>query len=105
MRKARALTGPDAWEIDDTGFVKDGHSSPCVARQYSGDRRVVLLRPHPAGGGRPRRIRSHHRLTRRRRACNIAPRRAWTPGDPALPRTAPVVWGANTASYANSNAH
>lgn len=73
LRKARALTGPDAWGIDDTGFVKDGHSSPCVARQYSGDRRVVLLRPHSAGGGRPRRIRSHHRPTRRRRACNIAP--------------------------------
>ena len=26
----------DAWVIDDTGFVKDGDASPCVARQYSG---------------------------------------------------------------------
>ncbi|MDE8667809.1 IS701 family transposase [Pseudarthrobacter sp. H3Y2-7] len=28
--------GPEAWVIDDTGFKKDGPSSPCVARQYSG---------------------------------------------------------------------
>ena len=27
---------PEAWVIDDTGFVKDGTASPCVARQYSG---------------------------------------------------------------------
>ena len=27
---------PKAWVIDDTGFKKDGTSSPCVARQYSG---------------------------------------------------------------------
>ena len=27
---------PDAWIVDDTGFVKDGHASPGVARQYSG---------------------------------------------------------------------
>lgn len=27
---------PEAWVIDDTGFKKDGTSSPCVARQYSG---------------------------------------------------------------------
>ena len=27
---------PEAWVIDDTGFTKDGTSSPCVARQYSG---------------------------------------------------------------------
>ena len=27
---------PEAWVIDDTGFKKDGPSSPCVARQYSG---------------------------------------------------------------------
>jgi SRSO17 transposase len=35
-RKACALIEPDAWVIDDTGFVKDGDYSPCVARQYSG---------------------------------------------------------------------
>src|SRR3954451_17286262 len=28
--------GPEAWVIDDTGFTKDGTSSPGVARQYSG---------------------------------------------------------------------
>ena len=27
---------PEAWVIDDTGFKKDGTSSPCVSRQYSG---------------------------------------------------------------------
>ncbi|MEV4250982.1 IS701 family transposase [Streptosporangium canum] len=27
---------PRAWVIDDTGFPKDGSTSPCVARQYSG---------------------------------------------------------------------
>ncbi|NHD19584.1 MULTISPECIES: IS701 family transposase [unclassified Actinopolyspora] len=27
---------PRAWVLDDTGFVKDGHDSPGVARQYSG---------------------------------------------------------------------
>lgn len=30
------MIGPQAWVIDDTGFKKDGISSPCVARQYSG---------------------------------------------------------------------
>jgi FOG: Transposase len=30
------LIEPDAWVIDNTGFVKDGDASPCVARQYSG---------------------------------------------------------------------
>src|ERR1700687_3868232 len=35
-RKACALIDPDAWVIDDTGFLKDGVGSPCVARQYSG---------------------------------------------------------------------
>jgi SRSO17 transposase len=30
------VIGPEAWVIDDTGFKKDGQSSPCVARQYSG---------------------------------------------------------------------
>jgi SRSO17 transposase len=34
--KACALIEPDAWVIVDTGFVKDGDGSPCVARQYSG---------------------------------------------------------------------
>ncbi|MGB3437607.1 MAG: IS701 family transposase [Actinophytocola sp.] len=27
---------PDAYVVDDSGFAKDGKSSPCVARQYSG---------------------------------------------------------------------
>jgi SRSO17 transposase len=27
---------PSAWVVDDTGFVKDGRMSPCVARQYTG---------------------------------------------------------------------
>ena len=27
---------PQAYVVDDTGFAKDGKSSPCVARQYSG---------------------------------------------------------------------
>lgn len=26
----------EALAVDDTGFVKDGTASPCVARQYSG---------------------------------------------------------------------
>ena len=34
--KAVDLINPQAWLIDDTGFVKDGHASPGVARQYSG---------------------------------------------------------------------
>ncbi len=34
--KAVAAIEPVAWVVDDTGFVKDGTSSPCVARQYSG---------------------------------------------------------------------
>ena len=34
--KAVDLIHPDAWVVDDTGFVKDGHASPGVARQYSG---------------------------------------------------------------------
>ena len=36
VRRALKLIGPDAWVVDDTGFKKDGSSSPCVARQYSG---------------------------------------------------------------------
>lgn len=35
-RKAIDLIGPEAWVIDDTGFKKEGLSSPGVARQYSG---------------------------------------------------------------------
>ena len=35
-RKACDLITPEAWAVDDTGFVKDGDASPCVARQYSG---------------------------------------------------------------------
>lgn len=35
-RKAVALIEPEAWVVDDTGFVKDGPASPGVARQYSG---------------------------------------------------------------------
>lgn len=30
------VIGPDAYVVDDTGLPKDGVSSPCVARQYSG---------------------------------------------------------------------
>src|SRR5947209_7960082 len=35
-RRAVAVIGPQAWVVDDTGFVKDGTASPGVARQYSG---------------------------------------------------------------------
>lgn len=35
-RKAVSLIEPEAWVVDDTGFVKDGPASPGVARQYSG---------------------------------------------------------------------
>lgn len=34
--RAIEVIGPEAWVIDDTGFVKDGPASPGVARQYSG---------------------------------------------------------------------
>lgn len=34
--KAVELIEPEAWVIDDTGFIKDGVASPGVARQYSG---------------------------------------------------------------------
>jgi SRSO17 transposase len=34
--KALELINPVARVIDDTGFVKDGHASPGVARHYSG---------------------------------------------------------------------
>jgi SRSO17 transposase len=30
------VVGPEAWVLDDTGHVKDGDSSPGVARQYTG---------------------------------------------------------------------
>lgn len=36
VRKALQAIGPDVWVVDDTGFRKDGDSSPGVARQYSG---------------------------------------------------------------------
>ena len=36
VRKAITLIVPQAWVVDDTGFVKDGPASPGVARQYSG---------------------------------------------------------------------
>src|SRR3954453_22081620 len=35
-RRAVTVSDPDAWVVDDTGFVKDGTASPGVARQYSG---------------------------------------------------------------------
>ncbi|WP_426625816.1 IS701 family transposase [Leifsonia sp. McL0607] len=35
-RAGVGLIGPEAWVVDDTGFVKDGPASPGVARQYSG---------------------------------------------------------------------
>src|SRR4051812_21614521 len=34
--RAVGVIAPDAWVVDDTGFVKDGTASPGVARQYSG---------------------------------------------------------------------
>src|SRR3954454_20976771 len=34
-RMSEALDGP-AWAIDDTGLLKYGKASPCVARQYTG---------------------------------------------------------------------
>ncbi|MCZ2404255.1 IS701 family transposase [Paenarthrobacter sp. Z7-10] len=36
VRRAVEVIGPDAWVVDDTGFKKEGDSSPGVARQYSG---------------------------------------------------------------------
>jgi SRSO17 transposase len=35
-RRAVEVIAPQAWVVDDTGFVKDGAASPGVARQYSG---------------------------------------------------------------------
>src|SRR4051812_41300164 len=34
--RAVEVIAPQAWVVDDTGFVKDGTASPGVARQYSG---------------------------------------------------------------------
>jgi SRSO17 transposase len=34
--RAVEVIGPEAWVVDDTGFVKDGTASPGVARQYCG---------------------------------------------------------------------
>src|SRR4051794_33471377 len=30
------VIGPQAWVLDDTGYLKYGDASPCVARQYTG---------------------------------------------------------------------
>ena len=35
-RKMHTAIDPIGWVVDDTGFVKDGRLSPCVARQYTG---------------------------------------------------------------------
>jgi SRSO17 transposase len=35
-RRMDKVIKPSAWVVDDTGFVKDGRMSPCVARQYTG---------------------------------------------------------------------
>src|SRR3954452_5938024 len=35
-RRAIEVIAPQAWVVDDTGFVKDGTASPGMARQYSG---------------------------------------------------------------------
>src|SRR5437763_6698224 len=35
-RRMPQVIDPAAWVFDDTGFVKDGRMSPCVARQYTG---------------------------------------------------------------------
>src|SRR4051812_42215689 len=35
-RRAVEVIAPQAWVVDDTGFVKDGTASPGAARQYSG---------------------------------------------------------------------
>ncbi|WP_143336729.1 IS701 family transposase [Corynebacterium pacaense] len=36
VSRAIDVIQPEAWVVDDTGFVKDGPASPGVARQYSG---------------------------------------------------------------------
>lgn len=35
-RRMQQVIDPTGWVFDDTGFVKDGRMSPCVARQYTG---------------------------------------------------------------------
>ena len=35
-RRMDKVIKPSAWVVDDTGFIKDGRMSPCVARQYTG---------------------------------------------------------------------
>ncbi len=35
-RRMQKVIAPSSWVFDDTGFVKDGRMSPCVARQYTG---------------------------------------------------------------------
>jgi hypothetical protein len=35
-RRMQQVIDPSSWVFDDTGFVKDGRMSPCVARQYTG---------------------------------------------------------------------
>jgi SRSO17 transposase len=35
-QRAIGAVSADAWVVDDTGHVKDGQASPCVARQYTG---------------------------------------------------------------------
>jgi SRSO17 transposase len=35
-RRMHKVINPSAWVFDDTGFIKDGRMSPCVARQYTG---------------------------------------------------------------------
>src|SRR6266700_230817 len=34
--RSRRVVTPEAWVLDDTGHLKDGDASPCVARQYTG---------------------------------------------------------------------
>ena len=34
--RMQKVINPSAWVFDDTGFLKDGRMSPCVARQYTG---------------------------------------------------------------------
>ena len=98
-RKACALIDPDAWVIDDTGFVKDGAASACVARQYSG---------HPGQGrqlsDRGQRARRHRcrlggaglatvraRTLGRRRCADDRRRRRRGRGPPAAVRGSPTT--------------
>lgn len=61
VRKALAtraidLITPEAWVVDDTGFVKDGSASPGVARQYLRNPRAKVGNVEDRGQ-RPRRDR------------------------------------------------